>query len=216
MSEGLAQSDFSPAVFFPLAAERLNHAAPGFAETDELLPGDHVLNPGFVRSDLVYRDAAVLIPVVAREPAATVLFTVRTPHLSAHAGQIAFPGGKIDPHDASATAAALREAEEEIGLDPRLAEPIGALPPYLSGTGYRVVPVVARVDPTYRLILNPHEVEDAFEVPLAFLMTPANHRRGSRELRGVMRSFYEMPFEERYIWGVTAGIVRGLYEAVYG
>ena len=174
-----------------------------------------MLNPGFVMGDATYRDAAVLVPVVARAPSATVLLTMRTPHLTTHAGQIAFPGGKIDPTDATPTEAALREAEEEIGLDRALVTTMGMLDPYLTGTGYRIVPVVAMVDPDHRLALNPHEVVNAFEVPLAFLMSPENHRRGSREFRGATRYFYEMPYGEHYIWGVTAGIIRGLYERVF-
>lgn len=205
---------YSPAGFARRVAERL--AAPP-AEALSPVPGagDHVLNPGFVMGPGPYRDAAVLIPVVAREPDATMLLTLRTPHLSAHAGQIAFPGGKIDPDDESATAAALREAEEEIGLARSFVTPIGALAPYFTGTGYRIVPIVAMVDPAHHLTINPHEVADAFEVPLPFLMSPGNHRQGSREFRGALRYFYEMPFGERYIWGVTAGIIRGLYERVF-
>jgi 8-oxo-dGTP pyrophosphatase MutT (NUDIX family) len=175
-----------------------------------------VLNPDLLLEATDYRDAAVLIPVVANEPEATVILTERTSHLSAHAGQIAFPGGKVDESDAGPAAAALREAEEEIGLDPARISVVGVLPHYLSRTGYRIVPVLARVEPRYELTLNRNEVADAFEVPLAFLMTPANHKRASRKFRGRERFFYEMPFGERYIWGVTAGIIRGLYEQVYG
>jgi 8-oxo-dGTP pyrophosphatase MutT (NUDIX family) len=211
---GPADAPFSPAGFARLAAEKLHHDAGKQALA--ALPGDHVLNPGFVRVEGAYRDAAVLIPVVARAPTATVLLTLRMPHLKAHAGQIAFPGGKIDPTDASPIDAALREAEEEIGLDRTLVSPVGTLDPYLTGSGYRIVPVVAMVDPALHLTLNPHEVANAFEVPLPFLMTPDNHRRGSREIRGAMRNFYEMPFGEHHIWGVTAGIIRGLYERVFG
>ena len=213
-TNGLDDSRFSPAAFARLAAERLDHDG-GRAALSEL-PGDHVLNPGFVTAEGPYRDAAVLIPVVARSPAATMLLTLRTPHLTAPAGQIAFPGGKIDPTDASPIDAALREAEEEIGLDRSLVAPIGTLDPYLTGTGYRIVPVVAMVEPGHRLTLNPHEVDAAFEVPLRFLMTPDNHRHGSREIGGATRHFYEMPFGEHHIWGVTAGIIRGLYERVFG
>lgn len=178
--------------------------------------GDHVLNPDLLLDPAKYRDAAVLIPVVASEPEATVILTERTDHLSAHAGQIAFPGGKIDAGDEGPAAAALREAEEEIGLAPTGVTIIGALVPYLSRTGFRVVPVLARVEPGYELTLNQNEVADVFEVPLPFLMTPANHTRAVRTFGGIERYFYEMPFGERYIWGVTAGIIRGLYEQVYG
>jgi 8-oxo-dGTP pyrophosphatase MutT (NUDIX family) len=207
------QSPFSPGSFFDrvkLSLQTERSAPIAAAE------GDHILNPDFLQGAADYRDAAVLIPVVANEPEATVILTERTSHLSAHAGQIAFPGGKIDATDASATAAALREAEEEIGLDDSGVAVVGVLSPYLSRTGYRIVPVLARVEPGYRLTLNRNEVADAFEVPLAFLMTPANHKRATRTFLGRERYFYEMPFGERYIWGVTAGIIRGLYERVYG
>lgn len=202
---------FAPSTFFAAAAGRLRHSAP---ERSAAGGGDHVMNPDFELADSAYRDAAVLIPVVARDPEATVILTERMPHLSAHAGQIAFPGGKIDAGDAGPAAAALREAEEEIGLDRSRIEVVGYLDPYLSRTGYRIVPVVGRIEPSYRLSLNRGEVADAFEVPLAFLLDPANHRRASRAFMGRARYFYEMPFGERYIWGVTAGIIRALYEQV--
>jgi 8-oxo-dGTP pyrophosphatase MutT (NUDIX family) len=160
------------------------------------------------------RPAAVLIPVVDR-PEPTVLLTMRTSDLPSHAGQIAFPGGKIDKGDASPLAAALREADEEIGLDAHLIEPIGYLDLYLTFTGFRILPVLARVIPNYELRINASEVADAFEVPLSFLMDEANHARKSRDWKGVTRHYYEMPFGERYIWGVTAGILRNLYEKVY-
>lgn len=203
---------FSPESFFPRAAGRLDRLPPG---AESRPAGDHVLNPGMVPADLVLRDAAVLMPVVARAGEATMLLTKRTPHLNAHAGQIAFPGGKVEKSDRDPAAAAVREAEEEIGLDPGKVTTVGYLPPYVTGTGFRIVPVLGRVDPNHRLTINPNEVEDAFEVPLSFLMTPENHRRGSRVLLGAPRHFYEMPFGERYIWGITAGIIRALYERVF-
>ena len=154
------------------------------------------------------------MPVVAR-PEPTVLLTQRTPDLSTHSGQIAFPGGKIDPTDASPLAAALREAQEEVGLDPHFIEPLGYLDLYLTFSGYRILPVVARVSADYRMTLNPHEVADAFEVPLEFLMHPDNHQLLQRDWKGVQRRYFAMPFGERYIWGVTAGILRNLYERIY-
>lgn len=205
------ESLFSPAAFVARARARLDALPPAPTAGS----GDHALNPDLASIEMSFKDAAVLIPVVAREPEATVLLTLRTSHLTSHAGQIAFPGGKIDPGDATPAEAALREAGEEIGLDRALVETLGYADPYLSRTGYRIFPVVGRVDPAYRMTLNPHEVDEAFEVPLAFLMTPANHRQGSRVLRGAPRTFYEMPFEGRYIWGVTAGIIRALYERVF-
>jgi 8-oxo-dGTP pyrophosphatase MutT (NUDIX family) len=160
------------------------------------------------------RPAAVLVPVIDRtEPA--VLLTLRTPDLPSHPGQIAFPGGKIDPHDATPLAAAIREGEEEIGLDPRLLDPIGYLDLYLTFSGFRILPAVVRVAPDYALTVNPSEVAEAFEVPLTFLMEPANHATRSREWRGIQRTYLEMPYGDRYIWGITAGILRNLYERIY-
>jgi 8-oxo-dGTP pyrophosphatase MutT (NUDIX family) len=160
------------------------------------------------------RPAAVLIPVVDH-PEPTVLLTQRTEHLSSHAGQIAFPGGKIEAIDATPATAALREAEEEIGLAHELIEPIGYLDLYLTFSGFRILPTVARVRPDYELVLNEREVADAFEVPLAFLMDVQNHALHSRDWKGIQRKYYAMPFGERYIWGVTAGILRNLYERIY-
>jgi len=160
------------------------------------------------------RPAAVLVPVVDR-PDPNVLLTQRTADLPSHAGQVAFPGGKIDPHDATPAAAAMREAEEEIGLSHGAIEPIGYLDLYLTFSGFRVLPTVARIAPEYRLTVNPSEVADAFEVPLAFLMDAQNHALHSRDWKGIVRRYYAMPFGERYIWGVTAGILRNLYERLY-
>lgn len=180
--------------------------------------GDHILNPDlgpFAFAKRPPRDAAVLIPVIERPAGATVILTQRTDHLASHAGQISLPGGKIDPDDDGAVGAALREAEEEIGLDPRFVEPLGVLPTYLTGSGYRVAPVVALIGQQAQLVPNPDEVADVFEVPLAFLMNDANHLRQSRVFAGKPRYFYAMPYGERYIWGVTAGILRLMYETVY-
>jgi 8-oxo-dGTP pyrophosphatase MutT (NUDIX family) len=205
--------------FFARARQRLTLDVPAALHdlTAQAVRGDLDLDPmmweraGVVAS----RPAAVLVGVVDR-PRPTVLLTRRTPDLSNHAGQIAFPGGKIDPHDETPLAAAIREADEEIGLAASLIEPIGYLDLYLTFSGFRILPAVARVAPDYELTLNRAEVEDAFEVPLDFLMTPDNHQRHSRENRGVTRHYYAMPFEERYIWGITAGILRNLYERING
>jgi 8-oxo-dGTP pyrophosphatase MutT (NUDIX family) len=160
------------------------------------------------------RPAAVLIPVVDH-PQPTVLLTQRSAHLNEHAGQISFPGGKIDATDASPLDAALREAFEEIGLQREFIEPVGYLDLYGTGFGFRILPTVARIRPGFKLAINAGEVDDAFEVPLDFLMDPANHQVHSKEFRGMERSYYAMPFAERYIWGATAGILRVLYERIY-
>ena len=160
------------------------------------------------------RPAAVLIPVVDH-PDPTVLLTQRAVHLNDHAGQIAFPGGKIEATDASPVDAALRETEEEVGLSREFVEPIGYLDLYGTAFGFRILPTVARVRPGFRLTINHSEVDDAFEVPLSFLMNPANHQVHSKEFRGMERFYYAMPFAERYIWGATAGILRVLYERIY-
>ena len=209
---------FSAAEFFPRARARLRLDVPAALAdpTVEAVRGDLDLDPTlWDRAGVkATRPAAVLIPVIDR-PEPAVLLTLRT-ELPSHPGQIAFPGGKIDPHDATPAQAALREAEEEIGLGHDLIEPIGYLDLYLTFSGFRILPTLARVAPDYRLTLNQHEVADAFEVPLAFLMDAQNHALHSRDWKGVERKYYAMPFGERYIWGVTAGILRNLYERIYG
>lgn len=179
--------------------------------------GDHLLAPDLASPDprAARRPAAVLVPIVARDNSATVLLTQRASHLRQHSGQIAFPGGKIDATDGSPVHAALREAREEIGLDARHIEPVGYLDDYVTGTGFRIFPVVAIVQPPFDLSINAAEVEDVFEVPVEFLMEPANHLLHEREHGGVSRRFYAMPYGERYIWGATAGMLRNLYVRLY-
>src|SRR6476660_716586 len=204
--------------FFDRARARLTLDVPTglFDPTVAVVRGDLDLDPAvWERAGVVAtRPAAVLVGVVDR-PQPSVLLTLRTGELASHPGQIAFPGGKIDPHDASPLAAAVREANEEIGLDAGLLDPIGYLDLYLTFSGFRILPTVARVAPDHELVLNAREVADAFEVPLAFLMDEQNHQRRSRDFRGVTREYYAMPFGERFIWGVTAGILRNLYERVW-
>ena len=158
--------------------------------------------------------AAVLLPLVMRDRL-HLLLTQRTAHLSTHSGQIAFPGGKVDADDRDATAAALRETEEETGLNAAHVEVLGTLPQYITGTQFFITPVVALVEPGFTLQPNPHEVDDVFEVPLDFLMDPINHRRHAMEWNGEVREWYSMPYDdgqqERFIWGATAGMLRNFY-----
>jgi len=180
--------------------------------------GDHRFNPGHPRLKHVkpLRDAAVLIPVVDRAEGATVLLTKRAEKLRSHSGQVAFPGGTIDPTDPGPEGTALRETFEEIGLERDFVEIIGRMPDYVSGSGYRIVPVLAIVRPGFSLTLNADEVDAAFEVPLSFLMDPANHTRDSRFWNDLEWFFYDMPYGGQRIWGVTAGIIRTVYERLYG
>ncbi|NDV85660.1 CoA pyrophosphatase [Aurantimonas aggregata] len=191
--------------------------AVGPASAPERQYGDHLLNPDLVQlmERESAREAAVLVPIVDRGEGATVILTTRASHLRQHSGQIAFPGGSVDPGDASPEAAAMRESLEEIALDPVHVEPIGRLPLYRTTTGFKITPVVGLIRPGFALSANPVEVEDVFEVPLGFLMNEANHRQESRVWQGRTRHYYVMPFGERFIWGVTAGIIRTLYERLY-
>jgi 8-oxo-dGTP pyrophosphatase MutT (NUDIX family) len=201
------------------AATRLLAKAPANAFDPDIIPlmGDHRLAERVAPDDgALHRPAAVLIPIIARPEGATMLLTKRSAHLKDHAGQVAFPGGKMDQNESDPVETALREAEEEIGLGHRYIEPIGYLEPYLSSTGFTIVPVVAAIDPSHHLSLDPNEVELTFEVPLIFLMNPIYHETHSREWRGALRQYYAMPYKDHYIWGVTAGIIRNLYEKVYG
>ena len=180
--------------------------------------GDHSLNEWTIAPDFLAgaRAAAVLIPLVHRPEGVSVLLTRRTDRLRTHAGQIAFPGGGIDQGDADPAAAALREAEEEIGLDPTRVAVLGHLGAYLTRTGFRIIPVVARVEPPFTLRLNAAEVAEAFEVPFAAVMDAGSYLVRQREWMGIQRSFYAIEHGSRLIWGVTAGILRVLYERLYG
>ncbi|HEX5341772.1 MAG TPA: CoA pyrophosphatase [Duganella sp.] len=163
------------------------------------------------RDDRPPTPASVLVPLVQRPTGLTVLLTQRTAHLTDHAGQISFPGGRAEDYDQDAVDTALRESEEEIGLARQHVDVLGVLPNYLTGTGYCVTPVVALLQPPFEVAADPGEVAAIFEVPLAFLMDGANHQRLSVDLPGGRRSFYAMPYEGYYIWGATAGMLRNLF-----
>ena len=178
------------------------------------LRGDHSLQPGGQPPRTVLTPAAVLVPIVEQPEGLTVLLTQRTAHLSDHAGQIAFPGGRIEPSDPHPIAAALREAEEEVGLPADHVEIVGRLDTYITGTGFEIVPVVGLVRAPYPARPDPYEVAEIFEVPLDFVIDPLNLRRGTREWKGTTRSFFALPYEQRYIWGATAGMLVNLAEVL--
>ncbi len=175
--------------------------------------GDHDLNPD-LRPHQPLRQAAVLIGLVEHQTGLSVLLTQRTDHLQHHPGQISFPGGHVEEQDDDAVATALRETEEEIGLDRAHMDVLGRLRTYITRTGFAVTPVVALVKPPFELNPDPHEVAEVFEVPLAFLMNPDNHQKHLREFEGTPRYFYAMPYQDYYIWGATAGMILDLYQTL--
>ncbi len=177
--------------------------------------GDHNLNPGMTptlgpRGELT--PAAVLVALIERPDGLTTLFTQRTNHLVHHPGQVSFPGGHADPDDASPEDTALREAWEEVGLERELVRIVGRLDQYHTRTGFAVTPVVGLVKPPFETRADPHEVADIFEVPLDFLMDPANHQRHSRDYQGASRHFYAMPYNDHFIWGATAGMLINMFD----
>lgn len=160
--------------------------------------------------------AAVLIPIIVRPTGLTVLLTQRTAHLRDHAGQVSFPGGRCEPEDRSPIVTALRESEEEVGLLAGQVEVLGSLPDYLTGTGFRVTPVVSLVTPPLNLRLDDFEVAEVFETPLDFLLDAANYRRESIEIAGQLRTYWAVPWQEYFIWGATAGMLVSLRESLQG
>ena len=213
-----AAAALSGAEFFARVRARLTLEVPAGLTDPGITPkrGDHDADPVMKKIAAVrpIRPAAVLVPVVDH-PEPTVLLTQRAQHLPHHPGQVSFPGGKIDQGDASPLASALREAEEEIGLNRSFVEPIGYLDLYMTTLGYRIVPVIACVRPGFSLTLNKSEVDATFEVPLEYLMDQSNVQRHARDWQGMTRHYYAITFGERYIWGVTAGILRNLHDRIY-
>jgi 8-oxo-dGTP pyrophosphatase MutT (NUDIX family) len=184
------------------------------AEVREATRGDHDLNPGETPPSAALRPAAVLVPLIEHPSGMTVLLTQRTPHLSAHAGQIAFPGGRIEAEDDDEIAAALRETEEEVGLPREHVSIIGRLDTYVTGTGFEITPIVGIIRPPYPLTIDPYEVAEAFEVPLSYILDRRNHNRTERESAGRTRVFFVLPYEGRNIWGATAGMLVNLAEVL--
>ncbi len=196
--------------------ESIARAAEWRAERQARTPhGDHDLNPG-IRPRGPLTPAAVLVPLVLRPEGPTVLLTQRTDHLNDHAGQISFPGGRIEPQDDTPEAAALRETEEEVGLPRARIQLIGRLDTYIVRTGFIVTPAVGFVHPPFEFDPDPFEVAEVFEVPLTFFLDRSNHQRQSREFRGVQRSFYVLEYEDRYIWGATAAMLVNLVDILDG
>lgn len=195
----------------PKSRAALALGASDYDLSPDILPDTQQANQDL--SDL--RQAAVLVPVVDRGERSTVLLTERSAHLPSHAGQISFPGGKIEPKDKTPIDTALREAHEEIGLHGDYVDILGLLGRYRTGTGFIITPVVAIIEPGFTLQADEGEVADIFEVPFEFLMQQDNHKKHSMMHKGRERQFYAMPYEARYIWGATAGILRDLYERLY-
>ena len=188
---------------------RSERLASGLPVLTPPLGSDFSLN-GVVPLPQSFRPAAVLVPLVRREPGVTVLLTQRTDDMPSHAGQIAFPGGRRQEGDADAVATALRETEEEVGLTRHFIDVIGSVDHYRTGTGYEITPVVGIVEPGFTTRADPREVADVFEVPLEHFLDEKNHRLASRVWQGRQRFYYAMPYGERYIWGATAGMLKNL------
>tara|TARA_R110000868_G_scaffold53744_1_gene168482 strand:- start:7202 stop:7816 length:615 start_codon:yes stop_codon:yes gene_type:complete len=183
---------------------------------DSPMRGDGDLNGMPSPSGRILRPAAVLAPLILHDGPPRLLFTERATHLTSHAGQISFPGGSLDPGDAGPADAALREVEEEIGIAAQHVDLIGRFEAYETGTGFHITPFVGILKPGYVLRPDPGEVAGIFETPFDFLMDPRNHQRDSKVWQGHERHFYAMPWEDRYIWGVTAGLLKSLHDKLYG
>jgi 8-oxo-dGTP pyrophosphatase MutT (NUDIX family) len=208
------------------AIERLAHRSPGrrgFGDTADpaeaaafrhAIRGDHDLNPGMTPPSTALTPAAVLVPLIDHRDGLSVLLTQRTAHLTAHAGQISFPGGRIEADDADVIAAALRETEEEVGLPRERVSIIGRLDTYVTGTGFEIAPIVGIVDPPVPIAIDPFEVAEAFEVPLSFILDRGNHKRVERAVGARNRSYFVLPYRGRNIWGATAGILVNLAEVL--
>jgi 8-oxo-dGTP pyrophosphatase MutT (NUDIX family) len=200
---------------FARSLEKDGPASAEFARTVALQQAARVIDAPNRVGESPRRPAAVLVPLIDRPGGMTVLLTQRTEHLADHAGQISFPGGSIEPDDPDATAAALREAREEIGLSPQHITVIGRLDTYLTGSsGFVITPVVGIVAPSFSLALDPFEVAEVFEVPLSFVLDPSNHRRAERVDGERRRAFFVLPYENRNIWGATAAILVNLFEVL--
>ncbi len=195
-------------------AQRLAPIEPASTARTATDLSDYDLNPEIRLSSQSARiklcPAAVLVPLIERSDGTTVLLTQRTKHLSHHAGQISFPGGRVEPADADAVDTALRETEEEIGLDRTFIDVVGRLDIYETVTGFSITPLVGFVSTKFSLSIDGEEVSEAFEIPLDFVLDPINHQRHSREFEGARRHYYAMPYKDRYIWGATAGMLVNL------
>lgn len=199
-----------------IVRDRFARLAQGWRSTDvtNAVRGDHLLAPAISPPAPPLTPAAVLVPLIDQPRGLTVLLTQRTAHLAAHAGQVSFPGGRTEEGDADAIAAALRETEEEVGLPADHVEVIGRLDTYITGTGFEITPIVGLVRVPYPMAPDPFEVAEVFEVPLDFLIDPANRQIKSREFQGKLRSFFVLPYENRYIWGATAAMLVNLAEVL--
>lgn len=197
-------------------SERSRRLASGLPVSQPPVGSDFFLN-GLVSVPETYKPAAVLVPLVKRSSGVTVLLTQRTEDMPSHAGQVAFPGGRRHPEDVDAIATALRETEEEVGIERRFVDVIGTVDFYRTGTGYEITPVVGMVEPGFVTRADPREVADVFEVPLGHFLDEKNHRIDSRKVAdGRERRFYAMPYGERYIWGATAGMLKNLHHVLTG